>query len=352
MLIGTLRPDRLEDVLLNMELNFQTHVRECYPASLSNDTDRDVKSLDEWMMKQEDVPCIGSSCGAIVDDSHTASIGAYIVLSSMPKRICMLTIPPTHLPLPEGAILSQPSIADREQDYSSHDHTWREVISADAAQGAVLAARRQELETTFEFAKIVGSSTFPLQMTSSDDPVASTSSRRNTADGTIISHASSTWAVAEVTRFTTIQSVSGRKRKTTQPFRNLKPTPFCQPEPNMIVSKRGRTTNKTIGTVNGVKSLYRLPRDGQGVRRNDYIVLSHSWGDTFGLSGDAGAIVMGHAKDDIANNNQITKPGKLCGMVVAASTSRHITFIESIVDVMAGIERQGLGMVTVIDVND
>ncbi|GJJ14415.1 hypothetical protein Clacol_008679 [Clathrus columnatus] len=346
-LIGTERPDRLHEALLKTDLIFKTRVRQCYPASLSNNVDRNTNCSDVSMIKQVDVPCIGTSCGAIMDDRHTASLGAYIALSSLPRKICILTVPPTHLPLPQGTIISQPSIADREQQHLTEDDPNRVVLNVNAEQ---VAAIRQEQEKTFEFARVIASSTFPLKATTdtAGDRVAPTST---SIDETIISHSSCTWALAEVTRCTTIQTVSEKKRKMTPTFKTLKPTTVCDPEPEMIVSKQGRTTQRTIGTVNAVKSLYRLPRDGLGVRRRDYVVLSHPWGGVFGLPGDAGAIVMAHTPKEIGDNKQIREVGKPCGMVVAASTSQHMTYIQSLVDVTTDIENQGFGTVTIIKVN-
>ncbi|GJJ14427.1 hypothetical protein Clacol_008691 [Clathrus columnatus] len=347
LLIGIQCPDRLHEALLNTDLIFQTRVRECYPASLSNNVDRNTNCSDVSMIKQVDVPFIGTSCGAMVDDRHTASLGAYIALSSMPRKIFILTVPPTHLPLPRGAIVTQPSIADREQQHLREDDFNTVVLYADPEH---VAAARREQETTFEFARVVASSNFPVQATT-DTTKGRIAPTSTSTDNTIVPRSSSTWAIAEITRRTTIQTVSEKKREMTQSFRSLKPTIVCHPEPNMVVTKQGRTTKRTVGTVNAVKSLYRLPRDGFGVRRRDYIALSDPWGGVFGLPGDAGAIVMAHARENIEDNQLIRGAGKPCGIVIAASTSQYITYIQSLVDVTTNIKNQGLGKVTIINVN-
>lgn len=79
-------------------------------------------------------------------------------------------------------------------------------------------------------------------------------------------------------------------------------------------------------------------------------ILSHPWGGAFGYPGDAGAIVIAHEQEDIEDSTRIKQAGKPCGMVMAASTSGHTTFVESLEDVSTSILRKGLGTVTFLDV--
>lgn len=342
ILIGIARPDRIEDVLATLDLSFKTHVRECYPATFANNVDRNTKSKS--VLTQDDVPPIGTSLGAVVNDRHTVSLGAYVRLSSNPKKLCVLTVPPTHQ-ISKNTVISQPSIADRDEQNFLHDQKGKAVLDADPNQATALRERRTGLERTFEFSRVVGFSNYPSPLNDGDNTL-----RNNATYAGTIPHPSECWLVAEVTRLTTSRAIVTREPKSLPlPFKTSKPTLIRPLRPSTVVSKQGRTTGRTIGTVNGIKSLYRLPRDGQGVRRFDYIVLSHPWGGTFGYPGDAGAILMSHEQEDIEDNTRITQVGRPCGMVIAASTSGHITFVESLEDVTAGIMRQGLGTVSFLD---
>ncbi|KIJ26467.1 hypothetical protein M422DRAFT_55507 [Sphaerobolus stellatus SS14] len=168
-----------------------------------------------------------------------------------------------------------------------------------------------------------------------------------------IAQPSNEWAIVEVVRESAVNAVAAMdKRGIHWPFKFglSKQATTQEIAPMLTVSKSGRTTGRTLGTVNGVKSIYRLPRDGLGVRREDWAVLSYPWGGAFAYPGDAGAVIYAHEIDDIDQNNNLKRPGKPCGIIVGASTSGHVTFIQEINTVVKGVKEAGLGNMTFIGV--
>jgi hypothetical protein len=349
--IGIPLSSRLERVLPSLDVPYVIHLSSHYPSSFSNGADRNPRP-EHHAGQQQSLPSIGSSCGLLADDRHSLTLGSYIRLSSSPKKIYILTAPlnigPSML-LTTGSVVTQPSVADRGHLNASEDMYWRDVLKQDPQQTAAVASRRDELEKTFELARTVGSAS-GVQSTSKEelktngtkyfDFVWDGSQPKKWSSSQSLARPSDSWAILEITRETTIMSLSHTKKR--WPFRGhtqSAPHPLI---PGLTVSKKGRTTGYTIGTVNGARSLYRLPRDGPGIRRYDYAIVSYPWGGSFGFPGDAGAIILAHQRDGV-EDKKVKHIGKPCALLVASSTSGHVSFVQDLGSVVAGVKRAGLG---------
>ncbi|KAF8494305.1 hypothetical protein JB92DRAFT_1146840 [Gautieria morchelliformis] len=358
--IGIPRSDRLERVLPSLDLPYVVHLSSHYPASFSNVADRHPHPEHNAGLQQV-LPSVGSSCGLLADDRHSVTLGSYVRLSTAPKKIYILTAP-LGIQLSElvskGSVVTQPSVADRNHLYMSEDRYWQEVLKQDPGQAAAVTARRDELEKTFELARIAGSASGQSTSTKNSptrgniqiDTVWGGSQPKKRSTSQSLACASDGWAVLEVTRETAIAALSPPKRR--WPFGasvNGGQSTVHPLIPGLMVSKRGRTSGHTIGTVNGARSLYRLPRDGAGVRRYDYPVVSYSWGGAFGFPGDAGAVVLAHRKDEVEDKKP-KDPGKPCALIVASSTGGHVSFVQDMESVVAGVKRAGLGYMSFMEI--
>jgi len=259
----------------------------------------------------------------------------------------------------KGNVVTQPSLSDRQCLNESEDMYWRDVLKKDHEQAAALSARREDMNKTFELGRTTASASGVRQPTKDTAMVQRYPLFESVWDGTQKKKksedqppacASDSWAILEVTRQTTIEPFGPvRKwwpcRTSSRAHSNVHAL-----VPGLVVSKTGRTTGCTIGTVNGVKSLYRLPRDGPGVRRLDYPIISYPWGGPFGLPGDAGAMVLAQQKEDVDETKVVKYPGKPCGLIVASSTRGHVSFVQDMESIVAGIKSAGLGHLSFIDV--
>lgn len=357
--IGITRSDRLEKVLLKLNIPYIVHLSSHYPAAFSNGSDRNPLSENQ-ARQQQNLPSVGSSCGLLADDRHSVTLGSYVRLGSAPKKIYILTAPlsigPSML-VTEGNIVTQPSVADRDHLNASEDMYWRDVLKQDEEQTAAVTARRDELEKTFELGRTVGSASGVQSASRADlkanggaqfDFVWDGSQPKRRSSNQSLASPSDSWTILEVTRETTISSLSQTKKRWVFRSGPHSGSTIHSLTPGLIVSKRGRTTGYTVGTVNGAKSLYRLPRDGLGMRRYDYAILSYPWSGSFGLPGDAGAVVLVHQKDDIADN-KVKHTGKPCALLVASSTSGHVSFVQEMSSVVAGVKRANLGNMTFME---
>ena len=355
--IGIVRSERLENDLPSLNIPFIVHLSSHYPASFSNRADRNLLPEHHAGLQQV-IPSVGSSCGLLVDDRHSVTLGSYVRLTTAPKKIYILTAPlnigPSVL-VETGNIVTQPSVADRDYLNASEDRYWCDVLKHDPEQTAAVAARRKEQGKSFEFARTVLSAS-GLQSASKEttmtegymqyDTVWDGSQPKKSSFHQSPARASDSWAILEVTRETTAMSFSHVKRRWPWRGRTQKQQAIHPFTPGLLVSKTGRTTGHTTGTVNGARSLYRLPRDGPGVRRYDYPVLSYPWGRAFGLPGDAGAVVLAQQGDGLEDNKVKRKP---CALIVASSTRGHVSYAQDMKNIAAGVTRAGLGDMSFIE---
>ena len=360
--IGIARSERLTKVLQSLDIPFVVHLSSHYPTSFSNGADRNPRP-EHHAGIQQSLPSVGSSCGLLADDRHSVTLGSYVRLGSAPKKIYILTAPLSIAPsilVTNGNVVTQPSVADRDHLNAYEDQYWRDVLKRDPEQTAAVAARRNELERTFELGRTAGSASrvqpasrgdFMIDGSTRFDAVWDGSQPKKRSFTQPLACASDSWAIVEVTRQTTVAALSRSKRQ--WPFRGgASPHLSIHPLiPGLIVSKKGRTTGNTIGTVNGARSLYRLPRDGPGTRRYDYPIVSYPWEEAFGLPGDAGAVILAQQRDDV-EDNKVKRPGKPCALLVASSTRGHVAFVQDIEGVMAGVKRAGLGTMTFMELLD
>ncbi|KAF8577365.1 hypothetical protein K439DRAFT_1622157 [Ramaria rubella] len=350
--IGIANSDRLAKVLPTLEIPFVVHLSSNYPTSFSNGVDRNPRP-EQSAGIQQNVPSVGSSCGLLADDRHSVTLGSYIRLSSMPKKLFVLTAPLSIGPsvlVTNGNIVTQPSVADRDHAYASEDRYWRDVLKEDREQGAAVAARRAEQGKTLALGRTAGfasrlqqppEKTFDAQF----EVVWDGSQPKRLSSTQSLACASDSWAVFEVTRETTVAALSVTKKK--WPFRGGDAQQVRALVPGLTVMKKGRTTGQTLGTVNGAKSLYRLPRDGSGIRRYDYSVVSYPWGGIFSSPGDAGAVALVQQREDM-EDHKVKRLGNPCALVVASSTSGHVSFVQDMESVGAGVKNAGLGNMTFV----
>ena len=358
--IGIARSDRLENLLPTLEIPFIVHLSSHYPSSFSNGADRNPRPTQQAGL-QQDVPPMGSSCGLLADDRHSVTLGSYIRLSSAPKKTFILTAPlsigPSVLVL-KGNVVTQPSVSDRQGLNEYEDRLWRDVLKKDRQQAAAFAARRVDMKKTFELGRTTVSTSGVRQPPKDTSMVEGSTVFESVWDGTqkkkkrdqTPACASDSWAIVEITRPTTIAACCPVRKWWTFLASSHVHSEVHALVPGLMVSKTGRTTGRTFGTVNGVKSLYRLPRDGPGVRRWDYPIVSYPGGGPFGLPGDAGALVLAQQVEDMDETEVATNPGKPCGLIVACSTRGQVSYVQDMESIVTGVKSAGMGHLSFMEV--
>ena len=357
IVVGVPQPEAIEATLLMITDGFPVHLCSSFPASSSSITDDDRSmSPAKGAAVQSELPLPGASCGLEFEPHHAFTIGAYVQLSTSPKTIYALTVPldlglnHSKIKAVKNATVTQPSPADRDNLYEQENETFKEILRRDIHQRDSLKVRRKKDEGTFEFAQYFASSRDLV----ADDwqnvylgKIFDCETKRYlTVQREKEARPSHEWAILKITRKTAVDTITDIRKRNSKPWfpkfggsKTLETQPLS---PSLIVSKRGRSTGCTSGIVNGVKSIYRLPRDGHGIRRFDYAVLGFN-NEPFGKCGDAGAIVYAHSPDNIDVLGNPKGLGKPSGIILGASVGGFATFVQDIDTVISGVKKAGHG---------
>ncbi|KIJ27919.1 hypothetical protein M422DRAFT_54829 [Sphaerobolus stellatus SS14] len=357
IVVAMINPSRLEPYLPPLLESNTVHLFDMYPASSANngEASRHPLPLPATGM-QTQLPVPGASIGLVTDQRHTFTLGGYIRLSSSPKDVFVLTVPlnlglGTDVTVPKGTEVTQPSAADCVAFQKKEEDIFKELLERDKTQAYHMAKHRKALAETFPFARLVTSSHDQLdnekwQERTFDEKlfqIRRQSTRRRKPFPVKVAP-SNEWAILQVTRETAVGDINKMAKPRSRWSFGSKHGNIRQVEPMLTVTKCGRTTGKTLGKVNGVKSLYRLPRDGNSVRREDWALVCHSLGGAIGFPGDAGAVVYAHEADEVDELGiGITETPTPCGMIVGTSGTGYVAFMQDLENIVRRVKEAGLG---------